>query len=111
MKNNKSALKHKDFVGTAIRDLVDENLILEVSSRPNVVNPLTVSINAAGKGRLILDLRHEKKQVVKKIIKFEDWKVVSQYLTSNCFGFALDLKTGCHHLNIFKSHQKYLGIA
>jgi hypothetical protein len=42
--------------------LAGANLITEESSRPHVVNPLTVSISS-GKGRLILDLRHVNKQV------------------------------------------------
>lgn len=32
-------------------------------------------------------------------------------MTSDCFGFAFDLKAGYHHINIFPNHQKYLGFS
>jgi len=62
LKNNKSALDHTEFVEKAIKELAGANLLREESSRPHVVNPLTVSISS-GKGRLILDLRHVNKEV------------------------------------------------
>ena len=91
--------------------MIDANLIVEVSSRPHVVNPLTVAINSSGKGRLILDLRHVNKQVVYSRVKFEDWKIASQYLSLDSYGFVFDVKAGYHHLNIFPNHQKYLGFS
>ena len=69
LRNNKSALEHKDFVDKAISELLSNRLVREVSSRPHVVNPLTVSVNAKGKHRLILDLRHVNEQVVQNKIK------------------------------------------
>jgi hypothetical protein len=71
LNNNKSALDHTEFVEKAIKELSDANLIREESSRPHVVNPLTVSISS-GKDRLILDLRHVSKQVRLAKCKFED---------------------------------------
>ncbi|VDI53185.1 Hypothetical predicted protein [Mytilus galloprovincialis] len=47
LRNNKSALEHKDFVEKAVQELIDASLIEEVSNRPHVVNPLTVSINSS----------------------------------------------------------------
>ncbi|CAG2237876.1 unnamed protein product [Mytilus edulis] len=47
LRNNKSALEHKDFVEKAVQELIDASLIKEVSNRPHVVNPLTVSINSS----------------------------------------------------------------
>ncbi|VDI24929.1 Hypothetical predicted protein [Mytilus galloprovincialis] len=110
LRNNKSAFDNSEFVSKAILDLMKGGLIREVSSRPHVVNPLTVS-TAKNKHRLILDLRHVNKQVVDSKIKFEDWKVVKQYLSSNCFGFVFDKKSGYHHIDIFNEHQKYLGFS
>jgi hypothetical protein len=71
LKNNKSALDHTELVEKAIKELSDANLIREESSRPHVVNPLTLSISS-GKGRLILDLGHVNKQVRLAKCKFED---------------------------------------
>ncbi|VDI48754.1 Hypothetical predicted protein, partial [Mytilus galloprovincialis] len=47
LRNNKSALEHIDFVEKAVQELIDASLIEEVSNRPHVVNPLTVSINSS----------------------------------------------------------------
>ena len=107
LKNNKSALNNSEFVNEAILDLVKGGLVKEVSNRPHVVNPLTVSVNAKGKHRLVLDLRHVNKQVLVNRIKFEDWKVAKQYVKPNSVGFLFDLKSGYHHIDIFKPCQKY----
>ena len=57
MKNNTSSMEHKHFVDTAIVELLKGGLVKEMSNRPHVLNPLTVSNNGEGKERLILDLR------------------------------------------------------
>lgn len=57
-RNNRSSLAHADFVEDAIRELVESNRVLEVVEPPMVVNPLSVSVQATGKMRLILDLRY-----------------------------------------------------
>jgi hypothetical protein len=71
--------------------------------------PLTVSVNAKGKERLILDLRHVNEHIVLSKMKFEDVACAKQFLSSECFGFVWDLKSGYHHVDIFHSHCKYLG--
>ena len=43
---------------SAIDELVHVHAVFEVPFIPHVVNPLSVSIQALGKKRLILDLRH-----------------------------------------------------
>ena len=88
LKNNKSSIKHKHFVDTAIVELLKGGLIKELQNRPHMVNPLTVSINGKGKERLILDLRHVNKQVVLNKIKFENWITLKQYVTKGGFGFV-----------------------
>lgn len=56
--NNKSAIAHTDCVSKSIQALLQSGIIDKVDQIPHVVNPLTVSVNAKGKERLILDLRH-----------------------------------------------------
>ena len=73
-RNNRSSLAHVNFVEDAIRELVESYRVLEVNSPPLVVNPLTVSVQANGKKRLILDLRHVNTLLSKMRIKYEDWK-------------------------------------
>ncbi|CAB4028193.1 Tas retrotransposon peptidase A16 [Paramuricea clavata] len=55
--NNKSAHSHKDFVNGAISELPQSGRIVQITIRLHVVNPLSVSVQANGKKRLILDLR------------------------------------------------------
>ena len=55
-KNNRSSLSHAEFVEEAIRDLVESGRVLQTKVSPLVVNPLSVSVQANGKKRLILDL-------------------------------------------------------
>jgi len=109
LKNNVSALQHEHFVDQAISDLVDSGSVVNIQEKPHVVNPLTVSVNAKGKERLILDLRHVNEHVVLSKMKFEDVAFAKQFLSSECFGFVWDLKLEYHHVDIFHSHCKYLG--
>lgn len=44
---------HADFVLEAIQELLLSGLVVQVSSPPHVVNPLSVSIQSCGKKRLI----------------------------------------------------------
>ena len=69
LRNNKSALHHGIFVEQAINDLISSNRITEIHKPPRVVNPLSVSSQANGKKRLILDLRHVNKHLKKSRIK------------------------------------------
>lgn len=64
-KNNKSAIAHSDFVSKSIQEVLQSGTVVKVDQIPHVVNPLTVSVNAKGKERLILDLRHVNQYVVK----------------------------------------------
>ena len=50
--------------------------MVEYGCAPTVVNPLSVSIQANGKKRLILDLRYPNQFVKKSKIKFEDAKTM-----------------------------------
>jgi hypothetical protein len=75
-------------------ELLKGGLVKELSNRPHVVNPLTVSINGKGKERLILDLRHVKNQEVLNKIKFENWTTLKQYVTKGGFGFVFSSRIG-----------------
>ena len=45
-------------------------------------------------------------------IKFDDWKCFKNYLLANKgYLFKFDLKNGYHHIDIFDSHQTYLGFS
>ena len=71
-KNNGSAVSECEFVGYAILELLRDNRIEEVLSSPDIVNPLSVSVQCSGKKSLILDLRHVNLHIYKQKFRGED---------------------------------------
>ena len=111
LRNNKSAEKHALFVHEAISELASSGRIVQLPSAPQVVNPLSVAVQESGKRRLILDLRHVNQCLSTKRVKYEDWKIALAYYERQAYMFTFDLKSGYHHIDIFKEHQTYLGFA
>ena len=64
-------LREADFVGEAILELLRDNRIEELFYPPDIINPLSVSVQSSGKKRLILDLRHVNLHVYKQKFKCE----------------------------------------
>ena len=102
---------HADFVLEAIQELLLSGSVVQVSSPPHVVNPLSVSIQSCGKKRLILHLRHVNKHIWKEKFKFEDIRNACVYLPFDHFMFKFDLKSGYHHIDILQEHQTFLGFS
>lgn len=109
-KNNRSSLSHSEFVEDAIQELVESGRVVETNVPPRVVNPLSVSVQANGKKRLILDLRYVNKFLRKMHVKYEDWKTAMSYFARGAYiiVFSFDLKSGYHHVEIFDAQQTYL---
>ena len=59
LKNNGSALEHSEFVNNATLELPQDNCIKELTTPPEIINSLTVSVQSSGKKRLILDLAYK----------------------------------------------------
>ena len=78
---------------------------------PQVVNPFSVSVQAKGNKRLILDLRYVNKYLRKMRVKYEDWKTAMSYFERGAYMFSFDLKSGYHRVEIFEGHQTYLGFS
>lgn len=95
----------------AINDLLNSNCVVEVSERPYVVNPLTVSMSDSRKKRLVLDLRHVNEYVLKQKVKFDGEKEAKIYAKRGNYMFIFDLRSGYHHINIHAENQKYLGFS
>ena len=110
-KNNKSAIENSDFVTEAIQDLLDRHLILKCKEQPYIVNPLTVSVQSNSKKRLILDLRVVNKHLWKMPIKYDDIKVVLDYLQNDFFMVKFDLTSAYHFVDIYLPHTEYLGFS
>ena len=110
-KNNVSAFENDNFVSESIRQLVKLGSVIETNYIPHVVSPLSVASNAAGKRRLILDLRYINSHLYKEYIKFDDWHCFEHFLKPNSFAYKFDLKQGYHHVDIFPAHQTFLGFS
>ena len=110
-KNNLSARNHSEFVEKAIGELLEASCIKEFKTRPYCVNPLTVSMNSSGKGRLILDLRHVNNFVEKQKIKFEGCKQALSYAHKGNKMVKFDLKSGYFHLDVHENYYQYLGFS
>ena len=101
VKNNRSSLSHAQFVEEAIRDLVESGRVVQTKVPPRVLNPLSVSVQANGKKRLILDLRYVNKFLHKMHVKYKDWKTAISYFARGAYMFSFDLKSGYHLVEIF----------
>ena len=109
--NNASALKEADFVREVILEPLRSNLVEEIISPPDIVNPLTVSVQANGEKRLILDLRHINFHVYKQKFKCKNLHTIKNTFAKGIFVFSFDLKSGYYHVYIFPDHRKYLAFS
>ena len=89
LKNNGSALEHSDFVNDAILELLQDNRIEELTTPPEIINPLTVSVQSSGKKRLILDLRHINLHVFKQKFKCEGLHTIRDIFSKDYLFFLL----------------------
>ena len=111
-KNNLSAINNSVFVTESILDLLASGRISEFSKDSlHVINPLSVSTQSSGKRRLILDLRFVNQFIVKQKVKFEDYKTALDLFQYGGYACSFDLKSGYHHVDIFPSHQRFLGFS
>ena len=110
-RNNTSALKESRFVSEAISDLLKNNCIEMLDHQPDIVNPLSISVQSLGKKRLIPDLRHINLHVFKLKFRCEDISVALQIFSKGFYLFKFDLKSGYHHVEIFPDHRKYLAFS
>lgn len=91
--------------------LCQSGRVIRCVEPPCVVNPLSVSVQANGTKRLILDLRYVNRHLQKKRIKYEDWKVAISYFEVGAYMFTFDLKSGYHHIEVATVHQCCLGFS
>ena len=110
LKNNRSSLAHSEFVESEIFNLIATGRVKEVFEKPHVINPLTVSVEPTKK-RLILDCRHINKYILKNHVKFDDWKVMLDYVRKGGYMFKFDIKQGYHHIEIHPEFTTFLGFS
>ena len=110
MKNNASTRDNAGFVEKAINELLIKGIAVECKDKPYMVNPLTVASNKT-KQRLVLDVRDVNPCLLKENITFEDLSFASTYFKQGQYMIGFDLTSGYHHVDIFQTHQTFLGFA
>ena len=108
IENRSSALHQRRFVQGAISELLTRGCIREAPIYPQFCNPLHVAVQSSGKLRLILDLSHLKKFIIKKSVKYENLRTVLQMFPPGMFVFSFDLKSAYYHIDICEEHRKFL---
>ena len=83
--NNASARNHFEFVNEAVNELLGQRCIEQITEKPFIINPLTVTVQSSGNKRLILDLRRVNKFIYKQKFKCEDVKAAMQLLDKDFF--------------------------
>ena len=109
LSSNRFALRNPQFFESAILELLEKQLINEHSFPSHCVNPLTVV--EGKKLRLVLDLREVSKYLVKPKFRYEHLRSLSEVFEQGFWFFTWDLKLGYHHVDIFHTHQQFLGFA
>ena len=66
--------------------------------------------NSSGKKRLVVNMRHVNKFLLKRRYKYEDMRVAMMLFEQGELMFTFDLKSGYHHVEIAAQHYKYLGL-
>lgn len=111
-KNNRSAMHNAEFIDAEVARLLQHGCVVAVGlDRVTVVNPLTVSVNDAGKKRLVLDLRYVNVCIDSPSVKFDDARTAIDVILGADAQVAasFDLCQGYHHVQIYEPHRQYLG--
>ena len=111
LKNHKSAFEEETFVSEQIMELLAAGCVTETNrSDVHVISPLGVVRNGSKK-RLILDLRYVNNYLRIPKFKYEDIRTGRDIFSLGDWFFKFDYKSGYHHVDIFPSHQKFLGFS
>jgi len=108
--NHKSALNRKELVSQATAELEENRCIVKVHEQPYICSPLSVASNAQEKLRLVLNLHYLNQFLWVNKFKYEDLRTAIQLFQKGGYLFTFDLKSSYHHIDIFKSHRKFLGL-
>ena len=109
--NQSSFTKERDFVSTAINQLLELRCIHKVGVKPHICSPLSVVTNTEGKKRLVVNLRFLNQYLLKEKFKYEDLRTAMFLFQKGDFLITFDLKSGYHHIDIHKQHWTYLGFS
>ena len=101
-------MHQRNFVQEAISELLIRGCIREAPIYPQFCNPLHVPVQSSGKLRLILDLSHLNKFIIKKSVKYKDLRTALQMFHPGISVFSFDLKSAYHHTDICEEHRKFV---
>ncbi len=108
--NNRSVNDHEVCVTDSITELVSQQCVKRVASRPHVCSPLLVVVNGnSGKKRLVISLKYLNLFLWKDKFKYEDIRTAMEYFEREGYMCTFDLKSGYHHVDVCELSQKYLG--
>ena len=102
--NQSLSTKKRDFVSTAINQLLELRCIRKVSVKPHICSPLLVVTNTEGKKRLVVNLNFLNQYLLKEKFKYEDLRTAMLLFQKGDFLITFDLKSGYHHIDIHKQH-------
>ena len=109
--NQQSAFANADFVSQCVLELTNNRCVKQIDDVPYICSPLSVVESSSGKKRLVVNLRHLNKFLLKQKFKYEDIRIAMLLFEKGDFLFSFDLKSGYHHVDIAPVHQKYLGFS
>ena len=114
--NNLSANEHPEFVRIEINDMVQKQILREVSERPYCCSPLSVAKRTKEDGTVAYRLCFDGSRHINPLLKKEDFRLptfleAAELLSENDFMAVFDLKSSFYHVSIYKEHQKYLGVS
>ena len=105
--NNRTSLRHPQFVSQAITKLLVNNCAEELKQKPCCCNPLMVV--ESKKLRLVLYFRHVNKRIKHNKARYENLSALSEMLNKGDYFTTFDLTPGYHHIEIHPEHRKFLG--
>ena len=108
-RNQVSALQNAEFVDQCVEELLGGSCIKEQGKAPYICSPLSVVESNSGKKRLVINLRHLNRFLLKQKLKYEDLRVAMLLFQRGDYMFSFDLKSGYHHVDSAEKHHKYLG--
>jgi ribonuclease HI len=111
--NHPSALEHDTFVMGAIADLIATHAAIELPAPAYVSLPLGVVPKHKGseKFRLIWDGRYLNDHLHIPDLTYEALPHIARMLNPRDFLFALDLKSGYHHLDLDERYHQFFGFS
>lgn len=106
--NHASATDNPEVVDAAVAKLLASKAIEPVAEQPHVVCPIGV-VEQNGKHRLIWDGRYTNEHLFFPSFKYEDLKVLPDWMERGDYMFTLDLSSGYHHVDVQEQFWTFMG--